>query len=142
MSGILSFRDLEVWQLAMQLVVNVYQASERFPPAERFGLTSQIRRAAVSIPSNIAEGHARRSDGVYLNHVKIALGSQAELGTQIEVASRLGFLERDATKALLGEIDCVRRMLHRLRRSLEHRRRASLGTTAVAILLASAGLLS
>ena len=141
-SGILSFRDLEVWQYAMQLVVIVYKASDRFPSAERFGLTSQVRRAVVSIPSNIAEGHARRSDGVYLNHVKIALGSQAELGTQIELALRLGFLDAGTTESLLGDVDRVRRMLHGLRGSLERRRRALLGTTALAILLTFWGLLS
>ena len=63
MPAVLSFRDLEVWQLGMELVVSVYRATDLFPTAERFGLTSQMRRAAVSIPSNIAEGHARRSDG-------------------------------------------------------------------------------
>ncbi|HEY0875896.1 MAG TPA: four helix bundle protein [Vicinamibacterales bacterium] len=142
MPRILSFRDLEVWQLAMQLVVNVYRASERLPPAERFGLTSQMRRSAVSIPSNIAEGHARRNDSVYLNHLKIALGSQAELSTQIEVALRLGFFKAEVTASLLDEIDHVRRMLHGLRGSLERRQQALLGSTILGVLLFSTGLLS
>lgn len=81
MQKVLSFRDLEVWQRGMDLVIAVYHATEVLPQSERYGLTSQMRRAAVSIPSNIAEGHARRSDGAYLNHLRIALGSQAELLT-------------------------------------------------------------
>jgi four helix bundle protein len=142
MSVVLSFRDLEVWQAGMQLLVSVYRATNSFPSAERFGLTSQVRRAAVSIPSNIAEGHARRSDGSYLHHIKIALGSQAELGTQVEAAYRLGYLEGDAAKRLLAEIDRVRQLLHGLRRSLERRRQALLGLTSVAVLFGSAALLS
>ncbi|MBA2303420.1 MAG: four helix bundle protein [Acidobacteria bacterium] len=125
MSSILSFRDLEVWQLGIDLVVDVYQATEAFPVAERYGLTSQMRRAAVSIPANVAEGHARRSDGAYLNHIRIALSSQAELATQIEVASRLDFLSRDRAEPLLAAIDRLRQMLHGLRRSLERRRQTA-----------------
>src|SRR5688572_16984786 len=123
MMPILSFRDLEVWQLGMERLVNVYRATEQFPPTERYGLTSQVRRAVVSIPSNIAEGHARRSDGAYLNHIRIALGSQAELGTEIEAAARLDFLNSDRASSLLSEIDRVRQLLHGLRRSLERRKR-------------------
>jgi len=81
---IISFRDLEPWQLGMNLVVSIYRATEALPRSELYGLISQMCRAAVSIPSNIAEGHARRSDGAYLNHLRIALGSQAELLTEIE----------------------------------------------------------
>ena len=138
MSVVLSFRDLEVWQLGMQLVVSAYLVTDRFPATERFGLTAQMRRAAISIPSNIAEGHARRSDGAYLNHIRIALGSQAELGTQIEAALRLGFVDADAAKSLFDEVDRVRQMLHGLRRSLERRRQLSAGLTSLAVVLASA----
>jgi four helix bundle protein len=142
MPAVLSFRDLEVWQIGMELVLNVYRATDPFPTTERFGLTSQMRRAAVSIPSNVAEGHGRRSDGAYLNHVRIALGSQAELATQIEAAFRLGFLPADAAKLLMGEVDRVRQMLHGLRRSLERRRHALLGLTSLGVLLSSLGLFS
>ena len=138
MSTILSFRDLEVWQLGMKLVVDVYRQTESFPPAERYGLTSQIRRAAVSIPSNIAEGHARRSDGAYLNHVRIALGSQAELGTELEIASRLGYLSDEVSSMLIARVDEVRRMLHGLRRSLERRRQSLLCLASVGFFLGSA----
>ena len=119
---IVSFRDLLVWQLGMDLVVSVYRVTDQFPATERYGLSSQLRRAAVAIPSNIAEGHARRSDGAYLNHIRVALGSQAELGTQIEAAARLGFMESARAASLLSDVDRVRQLLHGLRRSLETRR--------------------
>ncbi len=153
MTDILSFRDLQVWQPGMEPVIHVYRETEqpaqdvpgiadrtKLPQSERYGLTSQMRRAVVSIPSNIAEGHARRSDGAYLNHIRIALGSQAELGTEIEAAARLGFLNTDRASSLLSEVDRVRQMLHGLRRSLERRRQAALASTT-AILLCTASLL-
>lgn len=111
MQPVVSFRDLEVWRSAMDLVVTVYRETDRLPSAERFGLTSQIRRAAMSIPSNITEGHARRSEAAYLNHVGIAIGSQAELDTQIEAALRLGFLDPASAQATLAEIARLRQML-------------------------------
>ena len=80
-----SFRDLVVWQRSMVLVEQVYELTDTFPRREQFGLTSQIRRCAVSIPSNIAEGHTRKT-GHYLEHLKIASGSEAELQTQLEIA--------------------------------------------------------
>ncbi|HEY0872146.1 MAG TPA: four helix bundle protein [Vicinamibacterales bacterium] len=83
MTEILSFRDLEVWQRGMDLIVRIYRMTEPFPLGERFGLISQMRRASVSIPSNVAEGHGR-GEGAYLNHVRIAIGSQAELSTEID----------------------------------------------------------
>jgi four helix bundle protein len=139
---ILSFRDLQVWQLGMDLVVNVYRATEQFPTTERYGLTSQIRRAVVSIPSNIAEGHGRRTDGAYLNHIRIALGSQAELGTEIEAAARLGYLETDSASSLLSEIARVRQLLHGLRRSLERRRQTAIASATPGILFSIAAMLS
>src|SRR5262245_191936 len=84
---ILSFRDLIAWQKAMDLADLVYDATEAFPPRERFGLAFQIRKSAVSIPSNIAEGHRRRTSG-YAHHLVIALGSHGELDTQCELATR------------------------------------------------------
>jgi four helix bundle protein len=137
MKPILSFRDLEVWQRGMALIVDVYDVTESFPSTERFGLVSQIRRAAVSIPANIAEGHARR-DGAYLNHVRIALGSQAELHTEIEVAVRLNFVTAECAVSLTTQIDEIRRMLHGLRRSLERRRRITATASVIAILCAAA----
>ncbi|MEW5984951.1 MAG: four helix bundle protein [Acidobacteriota bacterium] len=86
MKRISSFRDLEAWRLSMDLVQACFELSGSFPKSEIFGLTAQFRRAALSIPSNLAEGH-RRPRPAYLNHVSIALGSHAELETCLEVAS-------------------------------------------------------
>ena len=138
MTEVRSFRDLEVWQIGMDLVVSVYTATEALPSSERFGLTSQVRRAVVSIPSNVAEGHARRSDGVFLNHVKVALGSQAEVLTQIEVPRRLGYLQDDVATTVEADIDRTRQMLHGLRRTLERDRLISAARTSAGILLAIA----
>jgi four helix bundle protein len=86
-----SFRDLVVWQRAMQLTVAIYRLSGDFPRAEQFGLTSQIRRSAVSIPSNIAEGQGRRSVGEFKQFLGIARGSNFEVQTQLEIARMLKF---------------------------------------------------
>ncbi|HWI18025.1 MAG TPA: four helix bundle protein [Vicinamibacterales bacterium] len=112
-----SFRDLEVWRKSMELAVCVYTCSEAFPASERFGLTSQMRRAAVSVPSNIAEGKAVGGQA-YRRHVKIALGSTAELQTQIELAQRLTALGETTTRELLERAAEVGRMLAGLLRSL------------------------
>ena len=94
-----SCRDLDVWREAMLLVEDVYMASRRFPADERFGLTARLRRAAISIPSNIGEGSRRKRRKAFRHHLDIALGSQGEVDVQIEIAMRLGFLgprEHDA----------------------------------------------
>jgi four helix bundle protein len=96
-----SFRDLRVWQSGMELVIQIYRLSQSFPREEQYGLTSQMRRAAVSVPSNIAEGHARESSKEYLNHLSIVQGSLAELQTQIEIAARLDFVEAEAARQIL-----------------------------------------
>ena len=105
-----SFRDLQVWQKSMDLAVRVYKTSEKFPSSERFGLTSQVRRASVSIPSNVAEGKAVGGQR-YRRHVKIALGSDAELQTQIELAKRLGMLNDADADELLERTAEIGRML-------------------------------
>ena len=102
-----SFRDLTVWQKSMDLVTLVYQLTEKFPSDERFGLTSQMRRAVVSIPSNIAEGRRRGTSREYRQFLQIAYGSGGELETQLEIGLRLTFLkENDYQKAdnLLREV--------------------------------------
>lgn len=137
MSKILSFRDLNVWQLGMTLAVEVYRVTAGFPADERYGLTSQARRSAVSIPANVAEGHARRSDAIFLNHIRIALGSQAELWTEIELAYRLGYITSQRSASLHAQIDEIRRMLHGLRRSIEQRRQSLLPLTVLGLLLGS-----
>ncbi|HEX4029885.1 MAG TPA: four helix bundle protein [Terracidiphilus sp.] len=85
-----SFRDLTVWQRSIQMTVAVYRLTQDFPREEIYGLTSQMRRAAVSVPSNIAEGHGRLSTGEYKQFLGIARGSNFELQTQIEIARALG----------------------------------------------------
>ena len=112
-----SFRDLSVWQKGMDLAVLVYKTTERLPRSEMFGLTSQIRRAAVSVPSNVAEGKAVGGQS-YPHHVRIALGSEAELQTQIELARRLEMLDADDVDQLLQQISEVGRMLSNLLKSL------------------------
>jgi four helix bundle protein len=102
-------KDLDVWKKGMELVERVYSMSRAFPDSERYGLTSQIRRAAVSIPSNIAEGAARKSDKELLQFLSIAIGSLAELETQYLIAIRLGFLEKD--KSLTNLINDEKQLL-------------------------------
>src|SRR5262245_42799349 len=87
------YRSLKVWQVAMSFVTRCYEMTKDFPASELYGLTSQIRRAAVSVPANIAEGHARDSTKEYLHHVSIALGSAAELQTLLQLSRPLGFAE-------------------------------------------------
>ena len=118
---IMSFRDLEVWQEAMALAEHCYRLTAGFPKSEQFGLTAQLRRAVVSIASNIAEGHARRTRPSYVHYLHVALGSQAELETQIELAVRLRFVtEGEAAPALEGGAR-VGRFLHGLIRALEQK---------------------
>jgi len=108
------YRDLIVWQKGIELSKLTYSLTRAFPPDERFGLVSQMRRAAVSIPSNIAEGQARHTTGEFIQFISHAEGSLAELATQYHLAVELGFLnERDA-----APVQALRRMLNGLRRKL------------------------
>lgn len=93
-----SYQDLTVWQRAMQLARETYQVTQTFPNDERFGLTSQMRRAAVSIPSNIAEGWGRQTTNQYIQFLQVAQGSAAELETQLILAVDLGFLTAQAAQ--------------------------------------------
>jgi len=117
MGSTTSFRDLEVWQLSMQLVEDVYRVT-RLMPREEFDLRRQLRRAAVSIPANVAEGWRRRSRLAYRNHVSIALGSQAELETELEIASRIDALPAQAYLDVASLARSVGRMLTRLHQRL------------------------
>jgi four helix bundle protein len=116
-----SFRDLKVWRDAMTLVEDVYRISKSFPSDERFGLTAQIRRAAVSIPSNIGEGKRRKRQRALLHHLDIALGSQGEVDVQLELALRLGFVARGQYDEVAKRVDEVGRMLNGLIESLQPR---------------------
>lgn len=109
-----SYRNLVVWQKSVDLVVEVYRLTEKFPKEEIYGLTSQMRRASVSIPSNIAEGSRRGSKKDFKNFILIAYGSGSELETQIEISLRLGFIERSNCKVAVDLLDEVMRMLNTL----------------------------
>ncbi len=113
-----NFRDLQVWQRGMNLVVDVYRLSASFPTFETYGLASQIRRAAVSIPSNIAEGHSLSSTKEYLRYVSIARGSLAEVQTQLEVALRLKYTTLDELRPILAEATILAKQLTKLRNAL------------------------
>jgi len=95
MSAIKSFRELEIWQLSMELAEDIYKVLRVFPREEIYGLADQIRRAAVSVPSNIAEGFGRDSNADFAHFISIAKGSLFEVSTQLELASRLGYLPPD-----------------------------------------------
>jgi four helix bundle protein len=116
-----SYKDLEVWQKAMDLVVECYRATKEFPKSEVYGLASQLRRAAVSIPANIAEGHARKSSREFVQHLSIAYSSLAELETHVQIAQRLDYISADKTSSLLETTAEIGRMLNRLRQSIEKR---------------------
>nr|WP_298132556.1 four helix bundle protein [uncultured Pseudoxanthomonas sp.] len=110
---------LDVWRDSMDLVEMIYRLSDGFPRSERFGLTSQLRRAVVSVPSNIAEGAARRSTAEYLRFLSIARGSLSEASTQLQIARRLGFTQTTADAERL--IDKIFARLTALMKSLDNR---------------------
>jgi four helix bundle protein len=116
-----SFRDLQVWQRAIELGVAVYALTDKFPPSERFGLTSQIRRAATSVAANIAEGHARSTRRDYSHFLAIARGSLSETRTYLEFASRLGYLSRNEVAPIENLATEVNKMLVSLRSRLTPR---------------------
>ena len=103
--------NLEVWKKAIDLVVDVYKLTELFPSDERFGLTSQVRRASVSIPSNIAEGAARTSEKEFLYFLSNAQGSASEVSTQLLIGKRLGYVSEDAYQLHRSNLDDIGRMI-------------------------------
>ncbi|MBN8762873.1 four helix bundle protein [Thiobacillus sp. 63-78] len=113
-----NYRDLKVWQMAMTLTEAIYRATESFPSRETYALANQLQRAAVSIPSNIAEGHARSSTKDYLRFVSISQGSLAEAETQLELAHRLGYIPEAVLHGLFEQTNEIGRMLHGLRSAL------------------------
>src|SRR5512135_3750140 len=114
-----SYRDLKVWERSMELVVESYKVSKLLPRTEAYGLCSQIQRAAVSIPANIAEGHGREHLGDYLHHLSIAGGSLAELETHFQIANRLKLIGSNDLKPALALADEVSRILSGLTRKLK-----------------------
>lgn len=121
MSALKSYRDLEVWKKSIVWVEQIYLASRSFPQEEKFGLTSQVRRAAVSVPSNIAEGAARTGTGEFLQSLSVASGSLAEVETQLIIANRLGMLSPGEMEKLLNQAEEISKMLGGLKRSLQSR---------------------
>jgi four helix bundle protein len=117
-TAVSSYRDLRVWQVAMDLAVESYRLGELLPSRERFGLVAQLRRAATSVPANIAEGHARLRRGEYLHYLSIARGSLKEVETLLDLSERLTYTSRSELAHALELCDFVSRMLTRLRRSL------------------------
>lgn len=113
------FKELKVWQKSMDLVVDIYTITTNFPTDEKFGLTSQLRRCAVSIPSNIAEGAGRDSDKEFLYFLSIALGSSFELETQLILSQRLNLLTKQNLEDLLSLNNYVQNMIVKLRLSLK-----------------------
>ena len=119
------YRDLRVWRSAMDLTVAVYRVTSKFPRHETYGLGGQLQRAAVSVPSNIAEGHTREHTKEFLNHISMARGSLAELQTQIEIAQRLGYIEREQSEQTLNDAMTLGRQLSALRNALSKRSKGS-----------------
>jgi four helix bundle protein len=116
-----TYRDLIVWQKAMALVTEVYKAAKSFPKDETYGLTGQIRRCSVSIPSNIAEGYGRNSSSDYVRFLNIAMGSLYELQTQLEISLNLGYCAENNYKKLSEASREIERMLSSLIRKLNGR---------------------
>jgi four helix bundle protein len=116
--GMKTHHDLDVWRLAIELVTFVYRYTESFPKREMYGLTNQIRRSAVSIPSNIAEGAGRTSCKEFSHFLAIALGSIAELETQLIIANKIGYLPHDYLNELTGKLTSIRRMTLGLKKSI------------------------
>ena len=114
------FQSLRVWQEAMNLVEEVYQISQAFPDAERFGLTSQIRRSAVSVPSNIAEGARRNTTAEFRHFLGIASGSGGELHTQLMLAQRLGFATEADISPCIEKVEVINRMISKLIHSISN----------------------
>src|SRR2546430_10031541 len=106
-----SYRELEVWQKAMDLVVLCYQVAAKFPKGEMYGLVVQLQRAAVSVPANIAEGQGRNHTREFINHLSIAYGSLMEVETHLQIASRLNYLDGSMLDALLSKSAEIGRML-------------------------------
>jgi four helix bundle protein len=113
-----SYRDLIAWQKAIELVIKTYNLTRAFPTYERYGLSSQMQRCAVSIPSNIAEGSYRRSEKDFHRFILIAYGSGAELETQLVIAARLGYCQDSLLQNIQALLNDVMRLLNRLAQSI------------------------
>lgn len=114
-----NFYDLEVWQKGRERVKAIYELTNTFPKEEQYGLSAQLRRAAISVPSNIAEGHSRHGTKDFTNFISIAIGSLAETDTQVILAQDLGYISQNQCQHTLDKIHRLQRMLHSLRHALK-----------------------
>lgn len=114
-----NFKELKVWQKAVDLAVRIYTVTKSFPTEEKFGLVSQMRRAGVSVPSNIAEGCAKSSPKSFVNSLEVSLGESFELETQIIISERVGILDPMLAKEMESDLSEVQRMIMGLKTSLE-----------------------
>ncbi|MDP3948547.1 MAG: four helix bundle protein [bacterium] len=112
MNSIKSYRELEVWKRAKGFAVLIYRVTDEFPGEERFGLISQLRRAAVSIASNIAEGFGRKSLKEKIQFLRVSYGSCAEIGTQIEIAHELGYISSTVFREVLDDLEVIMKMIN------------------------------
>jgi len=119
MSSINSYRDLVVWQEAMELAVAVYRLTASLPRDEIYGVSSQLKRSAVSVPANIAEGYGRDSKGAYIQYLRVAQGSLKEFETHLLLTERVGLLVTNSIEPLLAKSESIGKMLRSLIRSLE-----------------------
>ena len=115
-----NIKELKIWNKAIELTVDVYKATHVFPKEETYGLTSQIRRAAVSIPSNISEGAGRNSKNEFKHFLAIANGSSYELQTQLVISNKLNFLSNEETGSLLNKIDEIQKMNYSFQKTLNN----------------------
>jgi len=120
-TAIRSFKDLNVWKASMELVCDVYEVTRNFPDTERYGLTSQMRRCAISVPSNIAEGWSRNSARSFISYLNIAAGSMSELLTQLEIARRINYISEEKTIHLNLKGIEISKMLYMLIKKIENR---------------------
>lgn len=116
-----SYKDLQIWQMGMDLAVGCYRLTEAFPKAEQYGLTTQFRRSASSVPANIAEGHGRETTGAFIQHLRIAQGSLKETETHILLAVRLGFVSDKETEEETNRISQLGKMIRSLIRRLQEK---------------------
>ena len=114
-----NYKELKVWQKAYQLCLRIYEITKNFPKEERYGLVSQIRRSAISVPSNIAEGYGRKTVGEYIQALNIAYGSYCELETQVLISRDLRYIKAEDLEMLQKDLGDVERMLKGLIKSLE-----------------------
>jgi four helix bundle protein len=113
-----NYKELKVWQKSVDLSTKVYEITSGFPSSEIYGLTSQIRRSAISIPSNIAEGSGRGSNKEFLHFLSIGLGSAFELETQMIIAEKLNMLKKEDSEVILAEVNEIEKMIRGLQKSI------------------------